>query len=148
MDVVFKKWKQLQRNNNQQASKRSRDSLNKYFYIHVAWKYICLTLQNARNSEGYNSEDINKGMGWTPRLTQNTNKQAEITLNQLRRCSLLSICQEEIWSEKSRIVAKNERLKIVPHEETAYKVLLRKMTNNFVRLRDAMRRTIPMMMAE
>ena len=53
-----------------------------------------------------------------------------------------------MWSETNKIVAKTERLKIVPHAETTYKVLLLKFTNKFVRLRDAMRRTTPMMMAE
>ena len=46
------------------------------------------------------------------------------------------------------MVAKTERLKMVPHADTAYKVLLRKMTNKFVRLKDAMRRRTPMIMAE
>ena len=43
-----------------------------------------LTLQNALTSEGYSSEDMSKGIGCTPRFTENTRQQAATRDDQVR----------------------------------------------------------------
>ena len=121
---------------------------NKVYFNDVNYSKIVFTLQKARNSEGYNSDDMSRGIGCTPQFTEKTNIHAEMTLNQLMRFSWSAIPHCSKWSDNNRKVAKTDRHSMVPMEETAYKVLLLKFTSSFVRLSEARRRTIPMMMAE
>ena len=104
-------------------------------------------MQRALTSAGNNSEDINKGIGWTPKLDEKTNKHADTTLDQLRRSSALSICQDSRWSEMKRMVANIARLNTVPAADREYKVLLGNFTNSLARIRDDSRRTRAMMIA-
>ena len=104
-------------------------------------------MQRALTSAGNNSEDINKGIGWTPKLDENTNKHADTTLDQFRRSSALSRCQESRWSETKSMVANIARLNTVPAAEREYKVLLGNFTNSLARIRDDSRRTRAMMIA-
>ena len=71
------------------------------------------TLQIARTSAGKSSDDIRRGIGWTPRLTLKTRMQAEMTLLQLIASWRFCRFQWLMWWPKRRLVAKEQRARMV-----------------------------------
>ena len=65
---------------------------------------------------------MRSGMGWTPRLTENTRLQAAARESQERVAWLRPVCQAARWSPSRRMVANTARLSTVAAAEARYMV--------------------------
>ena len=105
-------------------------------------------LQKALEADGYNSEDMRIGKGCTPRLTENTKKDAANKENQDRNSSPAPTSKSCPFSDIKRMVENMTKLKPEQMADTKYIVLLFTLIRSDVSAIPATILMTPVMIAE